>query len=91
MTRSAVKIERRSRAEIDRNYFFGDVLLRTGVAVGVVIFLIAGITPFSWRDALNDGLYAYLTLMTLFGLVGVLCLLAGRALRRNATHWDIED
>jgi hypothetical protein len=30
---STPKAQRRPRAEIDRNYFFGDVLIKTGAAV----------------------------------------------------------
>jgi hypothetical protein len=44
--------QRRSRGEIDRNYFFGDVLIKTGAAVLLVLVLIALYTPFTLRDAL---------------------------------------
>lgn len=82
--------ERRSRAEIDRNYFFGDVFIKTGVAVAVAIGLIALYTPFTAREALADGMYAYLTVMGVFGALGLISLLAGRHLRHQATHWDYD-
>jgi len=82
--------ERRSRAEIDHNYFFGDVFIKTGVAVGVAIGLIALYTPFTVREALADGMYAYLSVMGAFGALGLIALLAGRHLRRQATHWDYD-
>jgi hypothetical protein len=82
--------ERRSRGEIDRNFFFGDILMRTGVAAAAAIAIIAAYTPFSIGQALSDGLYAYLALMTGFGLIGVALYLAGRHLRREATHWDFD-
>ena len=54
-TPSAAKPQRRSRSEIDRNYFFGDVLIKTGVAVAVVIGMIALSTPFTLMGAIHDG------------------------------------
>jgi hypothetical protein len=85
---SELHVERRPRAEIDRNYFLGDVLIRTGVALGLAIVTIAGITPFSLRQALDEGMYAYIAVMAVFGAIGLSALLCGRHLRRNATHWD---
>jgi hypothetical protein len=82
--------QRRSRGEIDRNYFFGDVLMRTGLAVGFAMALVAALTPYSFSDALRQGLYAYLGLMTTFGVIGLLLYFAGRHLRHEATHWDFD-
>lgn len=87
---TASKPQRRERGEIDRNYFFGDVLIKTGVAVGVAIGLIALATPFTLMDALRDGMYEYLTVMGVFGGVGLGLFLFGRHLRREATHWDFD-
>jgi hypothetical protein len=84
------KPERRSRAEIDRNFFFGDVLIKTGVAVGLVIAFIAVATPFTLRDAIDDGMYDYVTVIGLFGGIGLFSFLYGRHLRRQATHWDFD-
>lgn len=82
--------ERRSRSEIDRNYFFGDVFIKTGVAVAVAIGLIALYTPFTLRDAFSNHMYGYLTVMGVFGALGVGSLLLGRHLRHEATHWDYD-
>jgi hypothetical protein len=87
---SASRPERRPREEIDRNYFFGDVLIKTGVAVGVALALIAAFTPFSLATAYHDRMYAYLAVMGLFAVIGMACFLYGRHLRREATHWDFD-
>ena len=82
--------QRRPRNEIDRNYFFGDVLIKTGAAVGVALGLIALYTPFTLMDAINDGMTDYLAVMGGFGTLGLVAFLVGRHLRRNATHWDFD-
>lgn len=84
------KAERRPRGEIDRNYFFGDVLIKTGVAVGVVLAFIAAATPFSLMSAINDGMYDYIAVMGGFALLGLISFLVGRHLRAEATHWDFD-
>jgi hypothetical protein len=83
-------IERRSRGEIDRNYFFGDVFIKTGVAVMLAICLIALYTPFTLADEIRDRQYGYLGVMTTFGAIGVLAYLLGRHLRQSATQWDFD-
>ena len=39
------------RKEIDRNYFLGDIFIKTGVAVTVALCMIALYTPFTFRQA----------------------------------------
>ena len=87
---SAAKPERRTRGEIDRNYFFGDVLIKTGVAVGVALGGIALITPFTLLDTIADGMWDYVAVMGGFAALGMACLLVGRHLRSEATHWDFD-
>jgi hypothetical protein len=87
---SAAKPQRRSRGEIDRNYFFGDVLIKTGVAVAFALGAVALLTPFTLMDAVNDGMYDYLAVMGAFGFIGVASFLTGRHLRHEATHWDFD-
>ncbi len=82
--------ERRPRAEIDRNYFFGDVLIKTGAAVGVALGFIALYTPFTLMSAIDDGMYDYLTVMGVFGAIGLAAYFTGRHLRHEATHWDFD-
>ncbi|MEZ5994640.1 MAG: hypothetical protein R3C25_02710 [Hyphomonadaceae bacterium] len=84
------KPERRPRGEIDRNYFFGDVLIKTGAAMFVALALIAAYTPVSLRSAIDDGMYDYLGVMAFFAAIGVGCFLVGRHLRKEATHWDYD-
>lgn len=88
--RTAPKPERRPRGEIDRNYYFGDVLIKTGVAVAVALALITFYTPFSLMGAIRDGMYDYLAVMGAFAAIGVAAFLTGRHLRRQATHWDFD-
>lgn len=87
---TAPKAERRPRGEIDRNYYFGDVLIKTGVAVAIALGMIAAYTPFSLRDAVDDGMYDYLAVMGTFGAIALICFFAGRHLRREATQWDFD-
>jgi hypothetical protein len=87
---SSSKPQRRPRGEIDRNYFFGDVLIKTGVAVGVVLLMIALYTPVTIRGAFEDQMYDYLAVMSIFGGIGLFSFLYGRHLRREATHWDFD-
>ena len=87
---AAPKVERRPRGEIDRNYYFGDVLIKTGVAGALALGLVALYTPFSLRDAIDDGMYDYLAVMGTFGAISLLCFLFGRHLRREATQWDFD-
>lgn len=81
---------RRSRGEIDRNYFFGDVLIKTGVAGAVVLALASLYAPFSLFDAVNMGRTDYLIVLGVFGALCSLAFLAGRHLRHEATHWDFD-
>lgn len=87
---SARKPERRPRGEIDRNYFFGDVLIKTGVAVAIVVMAIALYTPFTLLEAIEEGHLDYAVVMGGFVLLGVAAYLTGRHLRREATHWDFD-
>ena len=86
----AQKPQRRPRGEIERNYFLGDVLIKTGAAVLIVIVLIAAYTPFTLEGALQERMYEYLAVMGGFAAVGVVLYLLGRHLRREATHWDFD-
>lgn len=88
--RKTSKPHRRPRGEIDRNYFFGDVLIKTGVAVGVALAAIALYTPFSLRQAIDDGMYDYVSVMGIFAGLGLFAFIYGRHLRREATHWEFE-
>lgn len=84
------KPQRRPRGEIDRNYFFGDVLIKTGAAVYVALGLIALYTPVTLMGAIRDGAIDYLAVMGGFGAIGLASFLVGRHLRREATHWDFD-
>jgi FtsH-binding integral membrane protein len=87
---TAAKPVRRSRGEIDRNYFFGDVLIKTGVAVAVALAVIAFYTPFSLQDAIREKMTQYLWIVGMFAGLGVVCFFTGRHLRKTATHWDFD-
>ncbi|MEQ1491202.1 MAG: hypothetical protein ABL932_11710 [Terricaulis sp.] len=81
---------RRPRSEIDRNYFFGDVFIKTGVAVAVALGMITLYTPFTIRDAVDDGMFDYLGVMGAFAAAGLFLFLYGRHLRKEATHWEFD-
>lgn len=81
---------RRPRGEIDRNYFFGDVLIKTGVALAIVLGMVALYTPVSLMGAINDGAYDYIAVMGIFGFISIATFLTGRHLRREATHWEFD-
>jgi hypothetical protein len=88
-TTSKPKLKQRPRAEIDRNYFFGDVLMRTGAATFVALALISAYTPFSWGQAQHHGA-SFGTVVGIFAVIGVALYLYGRHLRREATHWEAD-
>lgn len=81
---------RRTRREIDRKYFFGDVFIKTGVATGVALGGILLITPFTLADTVYDGAWDYLAVLGAFAALGMGSFLYGRRLRREATHWDFD-
>lgn len=87
---SPTKPQRRPRKEIDRNYFFGDVLIKTGVAALVALVVIALLTPITLRGAIEDGMYDYVAVMGGFAFLGLSAFIVGRHLRRQATHWDFD-
>lgn len=82
--------QRRSRGEIDRNFLWGDILIKTGAACGVALMLVAAYTPFTLMSAIEDGMWDYLGVVGAFGAIGVACYLVGRHLRHEATHWDFD-
>lgn len=65
-----------------------DVLMRTGAASLWLIALVAAGTTWTLMDAVAAGAFEYLAVMTVFGLVALGLLVAGKRLRRTATHWD---
>ncbi len=86
---AAPKRKQRPRGEIDRNYFFGDVLRKTGAALWVALLLISAYTPFSWGQAQHNSAN-FGTLVAIFAVIGVALFLYGRHLRREATHWEAD-
>ena len=66
------------------------MLIKTGAATVVALALIAFSTPFTLRGALEEGMYGYFTIMGIFAGLGLASYLAGRHLRREATHWDFD-
>lgn len=88
-TTTQPKLKQRPRGEIDRNYFFGDVLRKSGGALFVALFLISAYTPFSWGQAQHNGAN-FGTVVVIFAVIGVVLYLYGRHLRREATHWEAD-
>jgi len=89
-TQAQTKPERRSRGEIDRNFFFGDVLIKTGAATMLALVAIAIYTPFTLSEVIAEGRYDYLGLLGAFASLGACFFLVGRHLRHEATHWDFD-
>ena len=87
---AARKPQRRPRAEIDRNYFLGDVFIKTGVAAALAIGLILAYAPGMMADALNEHKYAYPGIIGFFAVAGIVSFLIGSHLRREATQWDFD-
>jgi hypothetical protein len=87
---SAPKAQRRPRGEIDRNYFFGDVFIKTGVAMYVALAMIAATTPGALRWTVVHDLPEFATVMGIFGTIGLVMFFVGRHLRREATQWDFD-
>jgi len=87
---AAPKPQRRPRNEIDRNYFFGDVLIKTGVALYVALGLIVAVTPNLVSGTLSHGVTPYATLLGVFAVIGIIAFLVGRHLRSEATQWDFD-
>ena len=81
---------RRTRGEIDRNYFIGDVLIKTGVAIIAALAAIIAYTQHGFRVAFEDRLYDYLAVISVFTAIGAVSFFYGQHLRRVATHWDFE-
>ncbi|MDX2237561.1 MAG: hypothetical protein NW203_08345 [Hyphomonadaceae bacterium] len=82
--------ERRTRGEIDRNYLFGDVFIKTGVAGGVAAGMIAAYTSGTLIDKVREGEWAYLAVMGAFVATSLAAFMLGRHLRKTATHWDFD-
>jgi len=87
---AAPKQKRRPRGEIDRNYFLGDVFIKTGVAMVVAIALVVVYAPLMLRDAITSHHYAYPALLAAFAMVGGICFMLGRHLRASATQWEAD-
>ncbi|MET0183290.1 MAG: hypothetical protein ABW199_10425 [Caulobacterales bacterium] len=88
--KTAVKPQRRSRDEIDRNYFFGDIFIKMGVGVALALGMIGLFTPFTLMDKIRDGAFDYVAVIVTFGAIGVASFVLGRHLRKEATHWDFD-
>ena len=88
-TTTQPKLKQRPRGEIDRNYFFGDVLRKTGAALWAALFLISAYTPFSWGQAQHNSA-SFGTVVAIFTVIGFGLYLYGGHLRREATHWEAD-
>jgi hypothetical protein len=87
---AAPKQKRRPRAEIDRNYFLGDVFIKTGVAVEVAILMVSLYSSTLLRQAIGAHQYGYPIVLGTFVALGGLAFLIGRHLRQAATQWEAD-
>ena len=87
---SAPKRQRRPRAEIDRNYFMGDVFIKTGVAATIAIVAVMLYAPGYWLRSYHAQDHSYLFLLGAFVFAGFGSFVFGRHLRREATQWEAD-
>jgi hypothetical protein len=79
---------KRSKASVDFQYLLGDTLIKTGAALVCLVALIGLYTPFTLREAVEEGMIGYI------GMIGGMLLFAfglwqwGRVVRREATIAD---
>ena len=78
-------MSKRSKSSVDFQYLLGDTLIKTGAALVWLVILIGLYTPFTLREAVQDGMIGYV------GMIGGMLLFAvglwqwGRVVRREAT------
>lgn len=76
---------KRSKASVDFQFLMGDTLIKTGSALVWLVILIGLYTPFTFREAIRDGMTGYI------GMIGGMLLMAaglwqwGRKVREQAT------
>lgn len=87
---AAPKRTRRPRNEIDRNYFLGDVFIKTGVAATIAIAAVALYAPTYWLHEVNTHHFNYTFLLGAFVIFGLGSFLFGRHLRKEATQWEAD-
>ena len=78
-------MSKRSKASVDFQFLLGDTLIKTGSALVWLVILIGLYTPFTFRDAIREGMVGYI------GMIAGMLLLAaglwqwGRGVRQQAT------
>ena len=78
-------MSKRSKASVDLQFLLGDTLIKTGAALVWLVILIGLYTPFSFGDAVREGMVGYL------GMIGGMLIFAmglwqwGRGIRQEAT------
>ena len=87
---AAPKRTRRPRNEIDRNYFLGDVFIKTGVAASLAILAVGLYAPAYWLREMDSHHYNYVFLLGAFVVFGLGSFVFGRHLRKLATQWEAD-
>ena len=78
-------MSKRSKASVDFQFLLGDTLIKTGVALVWLVILIGLYTPFTFREAIREGMVGYIGM-----IVGILVFALGvfqwgRGVRQQAT------
>ncbi|MBU6372857.1 MAG: hypothetical protein KJS97_09020 [Alphaproteobacteria bacterium] len=78
----------KARAEIDRRYFFGDTLIKTGEALGVFLLCLIGLTGLRFEAVPEAARVPYGLVLVLAAVAAFALAFAGRRMRRSASSLD---
>lgn len=78
----------KAREEIDRRYFFGDTLIKTGGALGVFIACLVALTGLRLDAVPEAARVPYGIVLALAAIAAVALAVTGRRLRKSASALD---
>ena len=81
-------MSKRSKASVDLQFLLGDTLIKTGAALVWLVILIGLYTPFTFRDAIREGMIGYIGMIAGMLVMAVGLWQWGRGIRKEATIAD---
>lgn len=78
----------KARAEIDRRYFFGDTLIKTGGALGAFIACLVALTGLRLDAVPETARVPYGLVLGLAAIAAVALAITGRRMRKSASALD---
>ena len=81
-------MSKRSKANVDLQFLLGDTLIKTGAALVWLVILIGLYTPFTFRDAIREGMIGYIGMIAGILVMAVGLWQWGRGIRKEATIAD---